>query len=89
MSSRRDEQRKAYLLGLGLDNKDGHARYTTGKNFFLVGGSQETHERMQETAIKINEKLDKRHKTLEEVSRHEFMEIAEEVGLRPLLPPKH
>lgn len=88
MSARRDEQRKAYLLGLGLDNKDGHARYTTGKNFVLVGGSEETHERMQETAIKINKKLDKRRKTLQEVSPQEFTEIAEEVGLRPLPLPK-
>ena len=33
--------KKALLLGFGLDNKDGHIRYTRGKNFHLFGGSIE------------------------------------------------
>ena len=36
-------KKKAWLLGLGLDGKDGHTRITTGENFKLVGGSEETH----------------------------------------------
>jgi len=32
------------LLGLGLDNEDGHRRITTGKQFAIYGGSAETHE---------------------------------------------
>ena len=84
----RKQQKKAHLLGLGLDNKDGHVRYTKGRNFSLVGGSQETHERMQETAVKINEKLKARSKELEEVSPQEFCEIAEEVGLKHLPKPE-
>ena len=32
-------RKKAWLLGLGLDGKDGHTRITTGENFKLVGGS--------------------------------------------------
>jgi len=48
--------RKALMLGVGLDS-DGHKRLTTGPNFLLAGGSQETHEVMTEKAIKINEKL--------------------------------
>ena len=47
---------RAILLGLGLDS-DGHKRVTTGPNFALVGGSQETHEIMTEKAVKITEKL--------------------------------
>jgi len=66
---------KAVLLGVGLDNKDGHARLTKGENFCLVGGSEETHERMTETAIKVNEKLTERGKRLEDVSRNEFTDI--------------
>ncbi len=75
-------RRKALLLGIGLD-ADGHKRVTTGPNFALVGGSHETHEAMTEKAIKINEKLKSRGKTLEEVGRQEFEEIAHSVGLRP------
>ena len=72
--------RKAVLLGVGLDT-DGHKRLTTGPNFALVGGSQETHEVMTEKAIKINEKLNAKGKTLDQVSREEFDDIACSVGL--------
>ena len=69
------------MLGVGLDS-DGHKRVTTGPNFALVGGTQETHEVMTEKAIKINEKLKAKGKALEEVSRDEFDEIAASVGLQ-------
>lgn len=69
------------ILGVGLDS-DGHKRITTGPNFALVGGGQETHEDMTEKVIKINEKLTKKGKKLEEVSREEFDDIAHSVGLR-------
>jgi hypothetical protein len=73
---------KRLLLGLGFDAKDGHVRITKGDNFRLFGGSQETHEIMQEKAIKFNEQLDKRHKSLEQINQKEFREIAREVGLK-------
>ena len=69
------------MLGVGLDS-DGHKRLTTGPNFVLAGGSEETHEVMTEKAIKINEKLAAKGKQLEEVSHEEFDEIAQSVGLR-------
>jgi seryl-tRNA(Sec) selenium transferase len=72
---------KAVMLGVGLDS-DGHKRVTTGPNFALVGGSEETHEDMTEKVIKINEKLAAKGKQLEEVSREEFDDIAHAVGLR-------
>jgi len=68
----------AMLFGLGLDNQDGHKRITKGDNFYLVGGSEETHDRMTETAIKFNEKLSKRGKTLQELSREEFTDLMRE-----------
>jgi hypothetical protein len=79
------KKRKAVMLGVGLDS-DGHKRLTTGPNFALVGGSEETHEVMTEKAVKINEKLKARGKQLEEVSRDEFDDIAHEVGLKPVKP---
>lgn len=80
-------KKKALLLGVGLDNKDGHTRITKGENFHLVGGSEETHGVMQEKAIKMGEHLKQRGKTLETVSREEFQDIAHKVGM-PLLVPK-
>ena len=76
------------ILGVGLDS-DGHRRITTGDNFALVGGTEETHDRMTEKAIKINEKLKERGKQLEEVSREEFDDIAHEVGLKRHKPNKN
>jgi hypothetical protein len=73
--------RKALLLGVGLDS-DGHKRVTTGENFALVGGSETTHAEMTEKAVKINEKLKDSGQTLESVSREEFDDIAQSVGLR-------
>ena len=70
------------LLGLGLDNKDGHVRVTKGENFRLFGGSNQTHEMMQEKAIKFNEHLNKRHKTLDDIDEKEFRDIAKDVGLK-------
>ncbi len=78
-------KRKALLLGLGLDS-DGHKRLTTGPNFALIGGSAETHEKMTEQAIKINEKLKDKGKTLEQVSEQEFDDIADSVGLKRIEP---
>jgi hypothetical protein len=67
---------------MGLDNKDGHIRVTKGKNFALLGGSEETHGEMQEKAIKLNEHLDKRRKTLDDISEKEFFDIANDIGLK-------
>jgi hypothetical protein len=81
MASKSKKTPKAALLGVGLDS-DGHKRITTGENFALVGGTEETHEAMTEKTIKINEKLKARGKQMESVSREEFDDIAQEVGLR-------
>jgi len=86
---------KTWVLGLGLDNRDGHTRITSGENFKLLGGSEETHGAMTEKAIRMNEQLKRRGKTLDSVSREEFHEIAHEAGMRlltdsrPAKKPKH
>ena len=80
-AKKKKPQGRALMLGLGLDS-DGHKRLTTGPNFVLAGGSQETHEVMTEKAIKINEKLTARGKRLDDVSHEEFDDIAQSVGLQ-------
>ncbi len=65
----------AGLLGLGLDNQDGHKRLTTGEQFAVVGGSEETHGRMTETVVKTFEELKQRRKHLAEVEPTELAEI--------------
>lgn len=76
----KQSKKQAAILGLGLDGTDGHTRLTRGKNFVLYGGSEETHSTMQETAIKVNERLDRRGKRLEDVSPSELVDIFRDVS---------
>lgn len=78
MSSKKPKKKraaKAALLGLGLDNQDGHKRITTGEQFAIVGGSAETHDRMTETVVKTFEELKQRGKHLHQVEPGELAEI--------------
>ena len=78
--------RKALLLGVGLDNQDGHVRVTKGRNFRLIGGSVQTHQAMQEKCIKFNEKLDARGTSLEDLDRQELLDIAAECDMKIVTP---
>ena len=71
--------RHALLLGVGFDCEDGHRRITRGENFFLVGGSQRTHDEMTDKTLAFNEELKRRVKTLDELSPGEFYEIMRKV----------
>lgn len=66
---------RAALLGLGLDNDDGHKRITTGEQFAILGGSEETHGRMTETLVKTFEELKTRKKQLHQIEPDELAEI--------------
>lgn len=73
--SKPKSKKNAGLLGLGLDNADGHKRITRGEKFLLVGGSDETHSRMTETVVKTFEELKRRDKQIETVEEKELAEI--------------
>lgn len=79
MTPNNQPAKSAALLGLAFDAEDGHTRLTRGKNFFLLGGSQETHALLQETAIKINEQLDRSGRRLEDVPLQELRDICRDV----------
>lgn len=66
------------LLGIGLDDSDGHQRITRAEDVLLVGGSQETHERMQETVIRVGEALELKGKRLRDVSGAELADLIHE-----------
>jgi hypothetical protein len=70
---------RAHMLGLGLDNKDGHVRVTQGANFSIFSGSEETHERMQRSCIKLNEKLARKGKRLDDASHEEVRDLLAEM----------
>lgn len=75
----RKQYYRKILLGLGFDAEDGHVRITKGKNFRLFGGSEGTHEILQEKAIKFNEQLNKLGKGLDEISKDEFFDIIHKI----------
>lgn len=75
-----NKAKRAGLLGIGLDNDDGHTRLTRAENFVLYGGSAETHGRMQETAVKMNEELKRRGKRLEDCTPREVGDILHEAS---------
>ena len=70
-----DQSGKSHLIGVGLDNQDGHKRVTQAKQFTLVGGSEETHERMTETVVKTVEDLKRKGKTIDEARPKELAEL--------------
>ena len=74
----KDKTRVLGLLGIGLDNADGHRRITRTEEFLLVGGSKNTHEKMQETAIRFEESLEARGKTLAEAEPAEVIDLLSE-----------
>lgn len=65
----------AHLLGIGLDNEDGHKRLTRAEKFSIVGGSEETHDRMTETLMKTFEDLKEKGKELEETEKDELSDL--------------
>ncbi len=69
----------AALLGVGFDNQDEEeTRLTKGDNYLLVGGSKQTHEMMQETAVRVNEQLEKKGKRLADLEPNEFRDVMAE-----------
>ena len=67
------------LYGLAFDNKDNHKRITTGENFYILGGSSETHETLVEKVLEFNKVIKKYGKKLDDLSETEFYNITKEI----------
>jgi len=71
----KNQKMEKHLLGIGLDNTDGHKRITRSEEFSIVGGSEETHGKMTETLVKTFEDLGNRGKSLQEVESGELCDL--------------
>lgn len=71
---------RSAVLGVGLDGSDGHKRLTRGKDFFLAGGSEETHAKMQETMVKVTERLEQRGKRIRDAAPAELRDLIGEAS---------
>lgn len=69
------------VVGVGLDG-DGQQRLTRNEDVLLVGGSQETHERMQEISIRFNEGLQERGKRLQDTEVREVIDLLQRAADR-------
>lgn len=68
---------RGHILGVGLDNEDGHKRLTQSDQFTVVSGSEETHEKMTETLVKTVEDLKRKGKNLQQAQPEEIRELLE------------
>jgi hypothetical protein len=75
---KREEPEVVGFVGIGLDNDDGHSRTTQSEHFYLIGGSEETHERMQDTALRFEEALRRAGKPLRHTSLEEVLDMLRE-----------
>lgn len=64
-----------HILGVGLDNHDGHKRITQSEAFSVIGGSESTHTLMTETLIKTIEDLEKKGKHLHSADPEEISDL--------------
>ena len=71
---KRNERQVVGFLGVGLDS-DGEQRVTRTENFLLVGGSEDTHEHMQDAAVKFNEALERRGQPLQQLPVKEVIDL--------------
>jgi hypothetical protein len=74
-SKSNQEKQVVGFVGVGLDNDDEHRRLTENDYFLIVGGSEETHEQMQDLSIRFTQSLKKRGKQLPETSVEEVIEL--------------
>ena len=74
---KKSEREVVGFLGVGLDS-DGEHRVTRTEHFLLVGGSEDTHDRMQDTAIKFNKALNRRGQPLQQLPVQEVIDLLRE-----------
>jgi hypothetical protein len=79
-NSRPNKSQVVGFLGVGLDNQDGHQRLTRNQEFLLIGGSEETHEKLQDLSIRFQESLKQRGKRLQDASVEEVVDLLNEAS---------
>ena len=79
----RKKEKQGHLFGIGFDQDDELKRITRAPEFTLLGGSDETHERMLEEAQAFMEVLGKYGKKMEHLSKREYFEIVKKISKSP------
>lgn len=77
MTEKRKNDTSIFLLGIGLDNDDGHYRLTRGKAFHLVGGSETTHRKMQDKMMELSDDLAKKGKDISDIGLDDMGRVSD------------
>lgn len=64
------------LVGLGLDDADAPRRIINGEQCLILGGSEQTHDDLLETVLRLESELERRGQSLGEVSPADLADIA-------------
>ena len=70
-----------FLIGVGLDSHDGHIRITSGQDFRLFGGSEETHSDMQEKIIRLTEAAEKKGMDIKTMPEEALLDLTGQFGI--------
>ncbi|MCB1195522.1 hypothetical protein KDK77_04995 [bacterium] len=71
---------KPLLWGFGFDGGSADKYITRGDNFYLAGGSQQTHESMISNVMRFNSVMARYGKKLEDLTPAEYYRIIDEIG---------
>jgi len=69
-------RRRAAIIGLGLDGPLQPQRIGRGADCLLIGGSEETHQALLETMLRLESELERLGVGLEELEPVELVEVA-------------
>ncbi|MDX2035385.1 MAG: hypothetical protein SFX72_01940 [Isosphaeraceae bacterium] len=64
------------MIGFGLDGSDTPRRLTTSEQCLMIGGSEDTHDEMVETVLRLESELERRGRRLGDVTPTELADIA-------------
>jgi hypothetical protein len=73
----RPRRLRAALIGFAFDSGDDQQRLTRGDQTLIVGGSAETHAELLETALRMEQELDRRGLGLGDLDPLELAELAD------------
>ncbi len=68
-----------HMIGICIDNDDGHKRVTQVEQFLVVGGSQESHEVLTLACLKVFENFKQTGKRIESIEPDELIEIINKI----------
>jgi hypothetical protein len=75
-TSPRPRRLRAALIGFGLDSGDDHQRLTRSDQTLMFGGSAETHAELRETALRMEQELNRRGQLLGDLNPIELADLA-------------